>query len=195
MNNIPHLTWIIFALLFIRCNNPGGTSSKPVIDRVVPLQDSIYTGIAEDTDSLSSNKLSVLILPPYDEIANEGISPDVQKYLEYQTGKDTGFNLIKFPYRELMHIPYYQVFDKKYAQPILEKVNADILLMSKLTLVNRAGKMEDDRWNLSIKIYNKNTDVQMNASLKADSLTNEQIRIMLGARFPQLMNEIKSTCR
>ena len=30
----------------------------------------------------TQNKLSILVLPPFDDIGNAGISPDIQKYLE-----------------------------------------------------------------------------------------------------------------
>lgn len=126
--------------------------------------DSVDSTVITDTVSTliqpPPRKLSVIVLPPFDKIANEGISPDVQKYLEREISKDTSLNVIKFPYRALMNVPYQNVFDKKYCKPITDKVDADIIVMTKLELKVRTGQMTSDTWGVSFRIYNVRTDDQ-----------------------------------
>ena len=136
-------------------------------------------------------KLTVLVLPPYDEIANEGISPDVQKYLEELISKDTGLVLIPFPLKKLMQVPYHNVFDKKYCKPIVEKVKTDIMVMSKIDLADRKGQMASDKWNLRVRIYNTHANKQINSELKADNMTSDELQVFLKNQIRHLTAEIK----
>jgi hypothetical protein len=138
-------------------------------------------------------KLSVIVLPPYDVIANAGISPDIQKYLETEISRDTTLTLIKFPYKQLMNIPYQNVFDRKFCKPIIDKVKADIIVMSKLDQVTRTGKMTTDKWNFQIRIYNTNNENQTNSSVTADNLTESEIKNILSDRQHDLTTEIKNS--
>ena len=114
------------------------------------------------TNNLIQNKqkkLTILVLPPYDEIANAGISPNVSEIIE-ENINDQGLSVIKFPFKKLMNVPYQNVFDKKFCKPILQKIKPDIIIMSKIDQVNSSGTMETDKWNLRIKIYNVRKEVQ-----------------------------------
>ncbi len=150
-----------------------------------------YNGIANDTyNPVEQKKQIVLVLPPYDMIANAGISPNIQKYLETEISKDTFLLVMKFPYKQLINIPYNNVFDKKYCEPILEKVKPDFIIMSKLDHVLRTGRMPDDQWNLRIRIYNTQTGVQVNSKIEIDNATDLVIRNTLTKNSAILTNEI-----
>ena len=138
-------------------------------------------------------KVIVLVLPPYDEIANAGISPNVQKYLEVEISNDTTFSVMKFPYKKLMGTPYHNVFDKKYCTPILEKINADIIVMSKLDVTEGTNtSLSKIRWNLQLRIYNTKTFVQKNLTLKIYNSTDGEIKSTLANRIDEIINEIKT---
>ena len=49
--------------------------------------------------------------------------------IERELKKSAGFEVIKFPYKKLMNVAYQGVYDKRYAKPIIEKVNADIFII------------------------------------------------------------------
>ena len=140
----------------------------------------------------AQRKLSVLVMPPFDFIANEGISPDTQKYLEEELSKDTGLTIIKFPYKKLMNVPYQNVFDKKYCKPVVEKIKADKIVMTKLDQVTRTGSMATDKWNVTIRIYDINTDKQKNSQLMFNEMTGAEIRNALAAKRGDLAAEIKN---
>jgi hypothetical protein len=138
----------------------------------------------------SRRKLSVFVLPPFDKIANEGISPNIQKYLEMEIAKDTSLTVIKFPYRDLMNIPYYNVFDKKYCKPIAEKIETDIIVMTKLEQEERTGQMGSDKWNLLIRIYDVAADEQTNSEVTGVNLTDAEIAYLIKERQLDLVSEI-----
>ena len=136
--------------------------------------------------------LTVLVLPPYDAIANEGISPDIQKYIEWLFTTDTTFRLMKFPYRQLMNVSYQNVFDKKYCTPITDKIKTDIIIMSKIDQTIGTGNMTTDKWNFKIKIYNTKTGNQTVSNLAADNLTSGEIENLIKSRRQELFTEIKN---
>ncbi len=136
--------------------------------------------------------VSVLVLPPYDAIANAGISPDIQKYLESIFTTDTTLKLIRFPYRRLMNVSYHNVFDKKYCSPITAKIKTDIIIMSKLDQATGTGNMITDKWNFKIKIYNTKTGNQKVSNLSADNLTSAEIENFIKSKQQGLLTEIKN---
>lgn len=91
-----------------------------------------------------------------------------------------------------MNVPYQQVFDKKYCKPIIDIVKTDIILMSKIDQITRTGQMSNDLWSLKIKIYNVNTDAQIDSKIIIDSLSGENIRKFLNERHNDLIAEIKN---
>jgi len=136
--------------------------------------------------------LTILVFPPYDAIANEGISPDIQKYIEWLFTTDTTFRLMKFPYRQLMNVSYQNVFDKKYCTPITDKIKTDIIIMSKIDQTIGTGNMTTDKWKFKIKIYNPKTGNQTVSNLAADNLTSGEIENLIKSRRQELFTEIKN---
>jgi hypothetical protein len=173
---------ILVALILISCQNHSSTcyknSQTENAKTIFPKRDTIH------------NKLTVLILPPYDEILNEGISPEIQKYLITEFGKDSSITLLKFPYKELNGIPYYMVFDKKFCKPIIDNVNTDIILMSKLDLVSRTESTQTCKWKVQFRNYNVRSDIQINSSVLLDSLTDEELKAKIHLIKNQLIKEI-----
>ena len=183
------LNIIIFALL-ASCNNSATTvSDKEPADAAKQQQTSVdTTGNSKNTQT----KPSVLILPAFDEIAGEGISPNIQKLLEVAISNDTTLALIKFPYKQLMNVPYQNVFDKKFCQSITDKIKTDIIIMTKLNQATRTGHMTSDAWNFQIKIYNTKTGKQFLSKVTANKLTSTEIENFIKSRQQDLFTEIKS---
>ena len=138
------------------------------------------------------NKISILILPPFDEIANGGMSPDIQKLLEKQLSGDSGFSVIKFPYKKLMNVSYQNVFDKKYCKPIIEKVHPDVIIMTKLDHITEGSEMEKDKWNLRIRFYFVKTNKQVNSKIIIDKSNWSEIKSILLTKHSQLVKEVKN---
>ena len=182
--------YILLVLWLTSCHNSSNVTGDNVLT-----PDSIQTTSDTTTGIMIQSplrKLSVIVLPPFDEIANAGISPSVQKYLETEISKDTSLTLIKFPYNDLMNVPYHNVFDKKYCKPITDKVDADIIIMTKLEQRERTGQMTSDKWSLSIRLYNVKKDNQVNSKITGDNLSDVEINKLLELRRQDLIAEIKN---
>jgi hypothetical protein len=136
-------------------------------------------------------KETILVLPPFDVIANEGISPPVQEFLEAVIAEDTSVTLIKFPFRELMNVPYQNVFDKRYCKPITDVVKADIIVMTKLEQRKRTGNMATDKWDLRVRVLNTRTNRQFDSKLTADTVTSAGLRKVIANQREMLIGEIK----
>ncbi len=133
---------------------------------------------ARSIEPISDSTLKVLILPAHDEIANAGISPDVQKMLESTLSDAPRFSVISFPFKRLTDVPYHMVYDKKYCGPILAKVDCDVIIMTKL-ITDNEKKPGVWPWSYSIRIYNVRTKMQTNSiqgkNLKSGELSKEYI--------------------
>ncbi len=149
-----------------------------------------------DTISLKKSdtiKLKVIVLPAYDLISNRGISPNIQENLENELLKSDEIKLIKFPLKQFMHLPYHNIYDKKFCKPITDNIDCHIIIMSKLDLVNKTGKMHQDCWDLEIRVFNTKTGVQFYSQFKADSLSSSGIIEALGTSIGLLVKEIEKS--
>jgi hypothetical protein len=149
---------------------------------------SIYNNIQQN----NPQKLTIIVLPPYDEIANAGISPKVSESIE-ENIKDKDFSIMKFPFKKLMGVPYQNIFDKKFCKPILQKIKADVMIMSKIDQVSGTGNMETDKWNLRIRIYDVKNNKQKNSSLKGENLNPLELENFIVKNRKTLIKEIKNS--
>ncbi|MGC4099848.1 hypothetical protein [Ferruginibacter sp.] len=143
-----------------------------------------------DEPVLVEPKPSVLVFPPFDINAGRGISPGIQQWLQNEMAKDSAVTLIKFPYKKLMDVPYQNVFDKKYCKPVLEKIKADIIILSQLELVKETGNMQTDLWNVHLKIYQVHTGKQKDV-LSLNNLTGDAIKEQLSTGYNTLQKQMQ----
>jgi len=177
----------------IACNSSDNTKNKKVQFEKFEIKDEENrTGVKDTTIQTRSihPKLSVLVLPPYDLVANGGFSPHIKNYLETEISKDTSLIVMEFPYKQLMKVPYQNVFDKKYCQPITDIIDSDVIIMSKLDL--QFGEMSIDKWSFQIRIYYPSSGKQINSSLKAENLSDVEIENIICNKRQELINEIKN---
>jgi hypothetical protein len=191
---------IVTFTILTSCNNSdtqtikdGRTETQAIDTTKTIIKNTI--AVSSDTTIIPKStlaNLTVLVLPPYDAIANEGISPDIQKYIENVFSTDTTFRFIKFPYKRLMNVSYQNVFDKKYCSPITDKIKTDIIIMSKLEQVTGTGNMTTDKWNFEIKIYNTRTGSQKLSNLNTNDLTSSEIENYIKSKQQELFSETKN---
>nr|WP_321453082.1 hypothetical protein [uncultured Carboxylicivirga sp.] len=182
--------YVILLLTIFGCNLDQKQKSihgESIENNSVVGIDSLYL------NELEENKLRVIVLPPYDLISNRGISPNIQKYLEKELSKSKEIDLIEFPYKKLINISYYNIYDKKYCKPIIDNVDCDIIVMTKIDLVTQTGNMQKDSWSLRIKLFNTQTEIQLSSKIIVDSLSSAEIEKKLSLTKEILINEIKST--
>ena len=188
---------IVTFIVLTSCNNSDtkkikdGQTETLAIDTTKANFKTTITFLSDTTKipKSTTTNITVLILPPYDMIANAGISPDIQKYLESIFKTETTFKLIKFPYQRLMNVSYQNVYDKKYCKPITDKIKTDIIIMSKLDQATGTGNMTTDKWNFEIKIYYPTTGKQTISSLTAENLTSSEIENLIKSKQKELFIE------
>ncbi|MBS1507043.1 MAG: hypothetical protein JSS79_10395 [Bacteroidetes bacterium] len=141
---------------------------------------------------LKTDKVKVLVLPPFDEIANAGGSPDTQKIIETVLAGQGRLSVIPFPLKKLMGVPYQMVFDKKYCKPILDKVDCDVIIMTQLITKNE-HEPGIWPWTYKIKIYNVQTGRQLN-SIQGDNLKDDvEVKKDIVSRVDKLIKDIEQT--
>ena len=177
-------------LLCAFCNNNAILEKGSIQTDSIKGQQSFET---RENEKKGVAKLSVLVFPPFDKIASECISPNIQVYLEQVISNDTAFNLLKFPYKQLINVPYQNVFDKEYCKPVLAKLKTDIILMIKLDQALRTGQMANDKWNFQIKIFNTLTGKLYLTNIAGYKLTNSEMERLLYSKKQYLSKEISNT--
>jgi hypothetical protein len=135
--------------------------------------------------------IKVLVLPPYDEIANAGVSPDTQAMLETALTIHGQLSVIRFPFKTLMGVPYQMVFDKKYCEAILAKVDCDIIIMTRI-VTNNERKAGSWPWTYHVRVYNVRTKKQLD-SIKGENLKAEDLAGDISGKVDQLVKEIQVT--
>ncbi len=143
--------------------------------------------VTNPTDST----LRILVLPPFDEIANAGVSPDIRKIIESALIDQGQTSVILFPFKQLMGVPYQMVFDKKYCKPILEKVDCDIIIMSQI-ITDNERKPGIWPWSYKIRVYNARTGKQLN-SIQGDNLKGEDFQNDISKKVDKLLKDIRQT--
>jgi hypothetical protein len=186
---VKYLLTILILTITISCENRESKIDTANSDHNLQTENSVN----ENKQTKVLMKPKVLILPSYDKIANRGISPNIRQFLQDGLKTSDSIELIEFPFNELMNIPYQNVFDKAYCSPILEKINCDLIVMSKIDLIEQTGNMNSDKWNLRIRIYNSGQDQQIDSSVELDGLTSLELKEKLIFNNDELVKEILKT--
>lgn len=180
--------WLLL-IICVSCAGQRDSKKDPVSD-----EDSATVDVQQpvaDTPVRKDTIIRVLVLPAYDEIANAGVSPEIQEFLENAlTGHDT-VKVIPFPLKKLMGVPYQMVFDQKYCAPILEKVPVDVIVMSRLVTKNER-KPGIWPWDYDVRIYNAITHKQI-SSISGKDLTEQEFPGDLNRQRNELIADILAT--
>lgn len=182
----PAKSWIAAALVI-------GLSACSQKSEIVEAAEPLVEVTPVPADSAEEKKLlNVIVLPPYDVIAGAGISPDITTSLESALKREEGLEVMKFPYQKLINANYHMVYDKKYCREIIEIVDPDIIVMSRIDLARKTGNMEMDRWDFEIKIYDVSSD-QQRKSISGQSLRAESIDKTINDLRENLVEDILET--
>jgi hypothetical protein len=148
-------------------------------------------GTGKLIDITTDSTVKVLILPPYDEIANAGRSPDTRQIIESALTNNGQLSVLPFPFKKLMGVPYQMVYDKKYCRPILEKVDCDVVVMTQIITDNERNPGIWP-WTYKILIYNTRTGKQLN-SIQGDNLKAEDFQKDIDTKVHKLIKDIGLT--
>lgn len=171
-------------LFFGACQNKANEAQHPLEE------EKQTTAKLQNPIEPSVSCKSVLVLIPFDSIANAGISPNTRTMIENMLSDIDGIDVIPFPFKELMGVSYQMVFDKKYCAPIIEVVNPDVIVMTRLSTNNERipGKWE---WHYQLKIYEVSADNQF-VSIEGKDLSASEFESDLNLKKAKLISDIKT---
>lgn len=87
---------------------------------------------------------------------------DFNPIIENELNKFDNITVKPFPLKTLMGVSYQGVFDKKYCQPIIDKVDVDFLILTRFDeryMEQNSNKM---KWGYELRIVNTKTLEQVN---------------------------------
>lgn len=184
---------ILFLLTCFSCT----TQKNDKNESIAPTNNSVSTNSKEDTVLVKANPekqdtvITVLVLPAYDGIANVGASPDTQYILERALSTHDTLKVLPFRLQKLMGVRYQMVYDKKYCNPILDKIPADIIIMSRIITKNE-HEPGIWPWSYEVKIFNVRTDKQIRSIMGKD-LEAEDFSNNINSKKDKLLADIFST--
>lgn len=142
-------------------------------------------------DSLEAfKKPIVLIIPAFDSVKGRGGSPRVQKCLQELLEQSKDLKIEKFSPLKYRLAGYHQVYDKNYLPGILAVTDADIIIMSKLTVRKWGKGPPDGYWDLDIRFYNTISEEQIDSSLKLRSVLYTEFCSKIDSQLENLIDEI-----
>jgi len=154
------------------------------------------TEFLKDTAKTSSthqnptpDSIKVLVLPPYDEIANLGASPDTQGILEEILNGNGKIKVIPFPLKRLMNVNYQMVFDKKYCKPIVDRVACEVIIMNQIITKNE-HEPGFWPWAYRVRIYNIKTNQQIESISGNGFFEFDELRKDMAGKIDTLVSNI-----
>ncbi len=175
---------ILITLILYQCNNP-----KTQITNIAKIySDTITENSIVSKSESSRDSVSILILPPFDSIANAGISPNTNKILEDILTKTDGIKVLKFPYQKLQKTDYYMIYDKKHCKELLNYIKPDVFIMTLLRAENN-NTFGNWPWYYQVKLYNVNSDKQL-ISIEGKGSSESDLERTIIANKDKLIHDI-----
>jgi hypothetical protein len=169
---------IIFFCIGTSCNSSNSNKRESLDstlkrDRISVLEFTDTVNIHLDSVTIPNKikTVDVLVVICYNgyEYAMQGY--DFNPIIETELNKFESVNVIPFPYKTLMGVSYQGVFDIKYCDPIIEKVDVDYLVLTRFTGNRFQLNDKKENWGYETRIIDCKAMTQTN-SLKASNLNN-----------------------
>lgn len=130
--------------------------------------------------NLDEASIDIIVVPCSNGYEYSMANYDFNPIIEKELSKIKLFNVKEFPLKKLMGVNYQGVFDKKYCGPIIEKVEADYLVLTRFNKPYDEINREEIAWGYQVSIVNTKTLKQQNsissAGLKEYNLIEKHIR-------------------
>ena len=192
---------IIFIFLITGCkdNAPAKIENSQVTKQDVsspkPVEvpgDTASVNTAEPETEVVKEKTTILVIQCSNGYNYSGGGYDFNPLIEKELRKITDFEVIEFSYKKLMGVNYYGVYDKKYAKPIMEKIDADIYIMTKYADRFLERRDNSTNWGYELKLLNTKT-LKQKISIGSDNLSGyEEIEENIVENIDKLVKDIKA---
>ena len=142
-------------LIFGNCSSDNPNANTETVIIVAEIKHS------SSTDTIETEKISVIIVPCYNGYQYGLKMGDLNPSLEKHLASHSSIILESFPLSKMEGSGYQGVFDKKHCNKILENVNVDFLIMTKMVsnyfvILTQAQSVENS-WGYETKILNTKT--------------------------------------
>ena len=142
-------------------------------------------------DKVENSKIKVIVL----QCSNGYGHNDFNRTIESEISKNEGFDIVPFPNKNLLGVTFQGVYDKKYCEQIIEKLDVDYIIMTRfLGNINEEIEIigDDFTWGYEIKILNVKS-MNQKISIRKDNLDEYQNIITdIKNKGGDLINDIKN---
>jgi len=169
---------LLFTFSIISCNEKielqqkNGFDSELINDEF-DTQKNKSQNLANDTLKIITNeKTKVIVL----QCSNGYGHNDFNRTIESEISKEESFTVVPFPNKKLLGVTFQGVYDKKYCDPIIEKLDVDYIIMTRfLGNIEEAVEITDENfiWGYEIKILNVKS-MKQKISIRKDNLKEYQ---------------------
>lgn len=189
------LQFFICLLLFVSCDSTNEKKQKRTeVKRDTVLVDT-STELTDETvkieKPLSPQALEIIVVQCANGYDYSQQGYDFNPIIEKELNTFKNINVQPFPYKALMGVSYQGVFDKKYCPPIIDKVDADFLI---LTQFDKQLNVFDTlpKWGYELRIVETKTLKQVNSISLHNASEYEQIEKHIKDNINKLKTDIES---
>lgn len=183
--------WLSLLLfVFASCSQKSPIEDVETISKVKEFNSDNNKEIINIEDTIS-DPLTVMVIPcsnGYEYNLKMGdLNPSLEKYLS----QDDRIILKSFPLKEMQGTGYFGVFDKKHCAKILEKVDVDFLIMTRMRGMDISSiNAESGDWGYDTKILDVETMDQFNGISARKLKSFELIDPDIQSKIDELINMI-----
>ena len=179
---------ILLLVIFSSCQENIQEKPKTAEPEKKELAFENNTNEAELPDTIE-HKLTVMVIPcsnGYEYNMHMGdLNPSLEKYLD----QDDRIIRKPFPLKEMRGSGYFGVFDKRHCGKILEKVNVDFLIMTRMKgIILQQNDSDSSNWGYETKFLNVHTMQQFKGIQASNLKSFELIDTDLKNKTNQLIN-------
>ncbi|MDO6739490.1 hypothetical protein [Wenyingzhuangia sp. 2_MG-2023] len=159
------LNYIAFILLsitsFVSCKNQNHEKQHENLS--VLNIDTLQSKKVETYFEKKADTLKIMVLPCWNHYTYGTYGYEVTPVIERELKRFKNLKVIPLPLKKLMDVPYQVVFDKKYCKPIIERVNTDILVLSRFDKEIDPVRRNEMVWGYELKLVETKGMKQINS--------------------------------
>lgn len=126
---------------------------------------------AEQMATVHETPMVVMVVPCANGYEYAMHNYDFNPVIERALSTYEQIEVLPFPFKKMIGVPYQGVFDKKYCLPIIEKVDTDYLLLTRFTDKLHTIGTPEAHWGYEVRIVQTKTMKQIQ-SIRANNLAS-----------------------